>query len=50
MCQLPGQEKWKVFGIGSWVHGGCGNVFFSGVFTRVIHYLGWIQNIMDQEN
>ena len=49
MCQLPGQNTWKLFGITSWGNQ-CGAVGSPGVYTRVISYLDWIQNILDREN
>ena len=48
MCQIPGQDNWKLFGITSWSHQ-CGAVDSPGVYTRVINYIDWIQNILDQE-
>ena len=46
MCQLPGQENWKLFGITS---GGslCSAVGRAGYYTRVINYIDWIQNILN---
>ena len=49
MCQLPGQEKWKLFGIESWSRG-CGLQGFPPAFTRVYNYIQWIQNILNQED
>ena len=44
MCQLPGKEAWKQFGITSWAHY-CGD---PGAYVRVVNYINWIQNILDQ--
>ena len=49
MCQLPGQDNWKLFGISSWSRQ-CAAVGSPGVYTRVVNYLDWIQNILDQED
>ena len=45
MCQLPGQETWKLFGISSFVVQ-CGGLGFPAVFVRVVNYLDWINNIL----
>ena len=42
MCQLPGQENWKLFGITSWGYQ-CGAVGSPGV----INYIDWIQDILN---
>ena len=50
MCQVSGQDKWKVFGITSWGIQ-CGDAGVPvDVYTRVVYYIDWIQNIMDQED
>ena len=46
MCQLPGQENWKLFGISSWTYQ-CAAVGRPGVYTRVINYIDWIQDILN---
>ena len=48
MCQLPGEENWKLFGISSWAFQ-CGSLRSPSVYVRVVNYLDWIQNILDQE-
>ena len=48
VCQLPGQENWKLFGIYSWSIQ-CGSVLDPNAFVRVTSYLNWIHNIIDQE-
>ena len=50
MCQILGQDNWKLFVISSFGMVQCGAVDNPGVFTRVINYIDWIQNITDQEN
>ena len=50
MCQIPGQDNWKLFGISSFGMVQCGAAGNPSVFTRVINYIDWIQNITDQEN
>ena len=47
MCRLPGQENWKLFGIASFGRQ-CGARHSPGVFTRVVKYIDWIQNILGQ--
>ena len=49
MCQLPGQENWKLFGITSWGFQ-CGAVGSPSVYTQVINYIDWIQDILNQQN
>ena len=49
VCQLPGQDNWKLFGISSWVRQ-CGSVGTASVFTRVVTYIDWIQNILNQND
>ena len=49
MCQLPGQDNWKLFGISS-IGRQCAAVGSPAIYTRVINYIDWIQNILDQEN
>ena len=44
MCQIPEQEKWTLFGITSWDR--CANLGLPSVFTRVVNYIQWIQNIL----
>ena len=46
MCQIPGQDNWKLFGISSWQFQ-CGAVGAPSVFTRVANYIDWIQNILN---
>ena len=46
MCRLPGEENWKLFGITSWSRE-CNS---PGAYTRVVHYLEWIQNILNEED
>ena len=49
MCQIPGQEKWIMFGITSWAFQ-CGiRPDGPSVYVRVVNYLDWIQNILNQE-
>ena len=48
VCQVPGEEKWKLFGIPSWVVN-CRVPVAPTVFTRVVNYLDWIQGIMAKE-
>ena len=55
MCQLPGQEKWTLFGITSWgryiaFDPFCTVVRYPSAFTRVVNFIPWIQNILDQED
>ena len=45
MCQLPGQENWKLFGITSWGKQ-CGLPGYPGVYTRVVNYRDWLQNTL----
>ena len=49
VCRDPGSsgEKWKLFGITSWGDD-CGDVGKPGIYTRVLRYLSWIQNILDK--
>ena len=51
MCQLPGQDNWTLFGItslGVTLLGiQCGAVGSPGVYTRVVNYIDWIQNILN---
>ena len=47
MCRLPGQENWKLFGITSWARE-CAGVGKPAVYTRVVSYIDWIQNILGQ--
>ena len=47
MCQLPGEDKWILFGITSWGLQ-CGAVGEPAAYVRVINYFNWIQNILDQ--
>ena len=49
MCQLPGQENWKVFGIASFGRR-CGGVRDPSVFVRVAIYIDWIQNILESDD
>ena len=49
MCQIPGQDNWKLFGITSWAIQ-CGAVHSPTVYTRVVKYIDWIQNILEQED
>ena len=49
MCQLPGQDSWTLFGITSWGRQ-CAAVGSPGVHTRVVKYIDWIQNILDEED
>ena len=44
MCQLPGQENWKLFGIASLSYE-CASIGGPGIYTRVVNYLDWINNI-----
>ena len=46
MCRLPGQENWKMFGIVSWGLR-CDAARSPAVYTRVVNYLEWIQNILN---
>ena len=48
VCKLPGQENWKMFGIISWGLG-CTATRSPAVYTRVINYLEWIHNLLNQE-
>ena len=47
VCQVPGEKQWKLFGITSWGDA-CGDVGKPGIYTRVLRYLSWIQNILDK--
>ena len=49
MCQIPGQDNWKLFGIFSYLEQ-CGAVGSPAVFTRVVNYIDWIQNILNQND
>ena len=49
MCQIPGQENWKLFGITSWGRQ-CGSIGDPGVYVRVANYIDWIQNILKSED
>ena len=49
MCHLPMQDNWKLFGIALYARE-CGAVGNPAVFTQVINYINWIQNITDPEN
>ena len=49
MCRLPGEENWKLFGITSWGYG-CADAGSPGVYTRVVHYIDWVQDILDKAN
>ena len=48
MCRLPGQENWKLFGITA--AGWCGAIGSPAVYTRVVNYLDWIQNVTSQKD
>ena len=48
VCRLPGEERWKLFGLIAEVS--CGGTRKPNTFTRVAKYLDWIQNILDQED
>ena len=49
MCQIPGQDNWKLFRITSWAIQ-CGAVCSPTVYTRVVKYIDWIQNILEQKD
>ena len=47
MCQLPGQQNWKLFGVTS-LPFGCDQSKRFGLYSRVTSYLDWINGIVDQ--
>ena len=44
VCQLPGQEEWKLFGVTSWRYH-CPD---PTAFVQIVNYIDWIKNILDQ--
>ena len=48
VCQVPGEERWKLFGISTY-DSRCRTGTRHLLYTRVEKYMSWIKNILDPE-